>query len=102
MVHGQHGVRLAATEGGLKLDDRLATISDQPLGDLRQQQSHPLCDKGTIIERRGILVFFGRFSGMHCRDIRCELRLLKGSFQYVAVWNCYFSPRFHKFVSIVK
>jgi hypothetical protein len=88
-------MRLAATEGGLKLDDRLASVADQPLGDLRQQQSHPLGDEGAIIERRGILVFFGRFSGMHCCDVRCELRLLKGSFQHVAMWYCYFSPRFH-------
>ena len=51
VVHRQHGVRLAAAECRLELNNRIAAFTVQPLGHLRQQQSHPFRDVGALEER---------------------------------------------------
>ena len=59
VVHGEHRVRLAAAESGLKLNDRLAALAGQPLGHLRQQQPHAFGDEGAVKERHRVLILLG-------------------------------------------
>ena len=41
VIDGQHGVRLAAAEGRLELDDRLAALAVEPLRHLGEQRRMP-------------------------------------------------------------
>ena len=41
VIDGQHRVRLAAAEGGLELDDRLAALAVEPLRHLGEQLPMP-------------------------------------------------------------
>ncbi len=77
VIDRQHRVRLAAAEGGLELNDRLAALAVQPLRDLRQQQAHALGDEGALKEGDGVLVFRRRLARLHRRDVGSELGLLE-------------------------
>jgi len=72
VVHGQHGVRLTATECSLQLDDWLTTFAHESLSDLHEEQPHSFSDKGAIVERRSILIFFRRLTRMHRRNVGRE------------------------------
>ena len=81
VIDGQHGVRLAAAERGLQLDDRLAALAAQPLGDLREQQPHAFGDEGPLEERGRVLVLGSRLAGADGGDVGRELRLLECALQ---------------------
>ena len=95
VIDRQHGVRLAAAEGGLQLDDRLAALAVEPLRHLGEQQAHALGDEGALEKCRGVLVFRGRLAGAHGGDVGGKLGLLERAFQHVGMGNDDFSPRFH-------
>src|SRR5450759_5351713 len=50
MIDGEHGVGFAAAKRSLELNDRVATVSGQPLRNLCQQQPHPFRDDRTLKE----------------------------------------------------
>jgi hypothetical protein len=70
-------VRLAAAECSLKLDDGLAALAIEALGDLREQTAHTLRDKSAFVKCFGIAVFWCRFAGAHCSEVSRELGLLE-------------------------
>ena len=55
MIDRQHGVRFAAAEGSLELDDGLAASAIEPLGDLGQQEAHAFGDEGALEEGGSVL-----------------------------------------------
>ena len=95
MIHGQHRVRLATTESGLKLNDGFSTLPYESLRDLRQKKAHSFGDEGALIERAGVLVLPASPARVHRRNVGGELRLLKGTLQHVAMGNSNFSPGLH-------
>lgn len=93
VIHSQHRVRLAATEGGLQLDHRIATAPGQAMHHRIQQQAHAFGDEGALEEQRRVLVLGGRRAQMHTRQVGRELGLLEGALEHVLVWNGDFAPR---------
>ncbi len=95
VVHGQHGVCLAAAEGGLQLDHGLPTGAVETMGDLGEQQAHTLGDVRAFVEGRSVLILTGGAPVTDRRDVCCELGLLEGALQHVGMWNRQFSPSLH-------
>ena len=95
VVDGEQGVGLAAAEGGLQLDHRLAARAVQALRHLDEQQAHALGDEGALEEGGGVLVLARRLAGAHGGDVGGELRLQEGAFEHVGMGNGDLSPRLH-------
>jgi hypothetical protein len=72
MINSQEGMGLAAAEGRLKLNYRLATLPSQALSDLGQQQAHSFGDEGALIKCRGVLIFRRRLSRVNGADVGRE------------------------------
>jgi hypothetical protein len=62
-------MRLAAAEGGLKLNDRLTAPTGEALRNLRQQERHALGDEGAVEERVGILILAAGLASVDRRDV---------------------------------
>ena len=94
MIHREQGVGLAATEGGLELDDRLAALAVETLGNLGEQPPHALGDEGALVEGLGVPVFRGGLAGAHGGEVGGELGLLECAVQHIRVRDDDFSPGF--------
>ncbi len=95
VIDSQHGVRFAAPEGRLQLNDRFSTFATETLWNLGQQQPHAFRDEGAVVERGGVLVFRSGLAEMDSGDVCGKFRLLEGAFKNVPVWDRDFTPRFH-------
>ena len=94
MIDGKHGVRLAAAERGLKLDNRVAALAVEATGNGCEQQAHSLGDEGALEECRRVLILPRGLAGVNRRDVGGELGLLERTFEHVRVRDGDFSPRF--------
>jgi hypothetical protein len=74
MVDRQQSVGFAAAEGGLQLDDRLATLPIEALRDLREQHAHALSDEGALEKGDGIAIFARGPARAHGREVGGETR----------------------------
>ena len=73
---GKHRVGLAATEVGLKLDNRVAVIVGQALYAVDQELPQAVGQKGATEELGGILVFGDPAAQVDLPEVSCELSLL--------------------------
>ncbi|MNL78386.1 hypothetical protein D3C87_2047560 [compost metagenome] len=64
MVERQHGVRLAATECGLELDDWISTPPCQAAYDGVEQKPHPFGDESTLKEVDRLLILWACLTGV--------------------------------------
>ena len=94
VVDRQHGVRLAAAERRLQLDDRVATFARQTLHHGIEQQTHALGDEGALEKQRRILVLRRRRAIVDTRQICGELGLLESALQHIFMRNGDFAPGF--------
>ena len=88
----QHGVGLAATEGGLQLDDRVAAIAGQALGHRREQGAHALGDEGALEEQHRVLVLRRGGAVMDTGDVGRELGTNEGAPMDILVRDGDFAP----------
>lgn len=95
VIDGEHGMRLAAAESGLKLNDRVAALAVETAGNGCEQQAHSLGDERSFEKRHRVLIFPRGLAGVNRGDVRGELGLLERAFEHVRVGNGNFSPRFH-------
>ena len=89
----QHRVRLAATEVGLQLDDRVSPLARQSQHCLRQESAKPLSQEGSAEELGRILVLVRSFALINLPEIGGELGLLVAARCNVRVWSDDFPPR---------
>lgn len=95
MIDGKHGVRLAAAESGLELNDRVAALAVETAGNGCEQQAHSLGNERALEKCRRVLIFPRGLAGVNRGDVRGELGLLKRAFKHVRVRHSNFSPGFH-------
>ncbi len=95
VVHGDERVGLAATEGGLHLDDRIATLSVQALFHHGQQVRQALGGIRLLEEALGVLIFVRRATLEHFPQVRGEHIHGQTAFQDVIVRNGYHVERPH-------
>ena len=84
-----------SAEVGLKLNDRIPGLTGKTTSYGDQQQAHSFRNISTGEEFLRILIFRRSISLNNLRNIGGEFRLLKGPFQYISMWSCDLSPRFH-------
>ena len=94
VVHGQHGVGLAAAKGCLELDDRVAALAGKTLRHGDQQMAHALGDVGPFKKRAGVLILARSLARGPGGDVGRKFRLQEGPFQNVRVGQNDFTPGF--------
>ena len=88
------GVGLAAAEGGLELDDRIAAAAGEAVEHRVEQQAHALGDVGALEEQHRVLVLRRGLAGMDPGQVGRELGLLEGAFEDVLVGYGDLAPGF--------
>lgn len=94
VIHREQRVRLAASEGGLQLNNRLAALAIESLRHLGEQSPHALSDKGTLEKRLRVAILRGRLAGAHGGNVGGELRLLERAIEHVRMGHDDFTPGF--------
>ena len=94
MIHRQHRVCLAATEGRLQLDDRFATLAVEALGHLCEQAPHAFGYEGSLVECLRISVFLRCPARAHRREVGGKFRLLECAAEHIRMRDDDFSPGF--------
>jgi hypothetical protein len=94
MIHRQHRVCLASTEGRLQLDNRLATLAVEALGYLREQTPHAFGDEGSLVECLRVAVFLRCLARAHRRKVGSKFRLLECAAEHIRMRDDDFSPGF--------
>jgi hypothetical protein len=92
MVERQHGVRFAAPERGLQPDDRITTLTGQPLDRALQHLPQAAGDVGDAIEFPGIAVGLGPVAASDGREVGGKLGLLKPSGHHVRMRRRHVAP----------
>jgi len=85
VVERQHGVRLAAAEVGLQLDDRITARAGEALQGVGEQVGQAVGEEGAPEELGRIAVLATAFAIMHLAQVGGELRLLVAAGSDVAV-----------------
>ena len=75
VIHRKQGVRLAAAEGGLELDDRIAALSVEALDHRVSSRRIPSVMKVRSKNADRVLIFPRRLAGVNGRDVGGKLRL---------------------------
>jgi hypothetical protein len=96
VIDRKHRVRLAATERGLQLDDRVAALARQALDHRVEQQAHALGDEGALEEQLRVLVLGVAVPAMNPRQVGRELRLLERALEHILVRYGDFTPRLER------
>ena len=92
MIKSDQAVSLAASEAGLKLHHRLASLSREPAGGDADQIGQPLGDESAGIEGPGVLVFLFGPLMEHLPKVGRELGLGEAAFPNVGVRRHHLSP----------
>ena len=92
VVEGEHGVRLAAAEVGLQLDDGLAALAIQAQQSICQQASQTLGQVGAAEELGRVAVFGGTLAEMDLPEVGGEFGLLVVAAGDVGVGVDYVAP----------
>ncbi len=93
VVEGQHGVGLAAAEGGLELNHGLAAAAGHPGEGLGEQPLHAGGHVGAAEELHGVLVLALGRTGRHLGEVRGKLRLAVDAAGDVGLGAHHVAPR---------
>ena len=102
MIERQHTVRLAAAEGRLQLDDRLAALPRDALQRLHQQFSHAGGDIGSREELHRVLILDGCRSARHLREVCGKLCVAVGPVRHVRVGLNHLAPAWQTGIRLAK
>ena len=93
MIQGQHRVGFAATEIGLKLDNRVAVIVGEAPYAVDQEPPQAAGQKGATENSVGILVFGDPAPQVDLPEVSCELSLLILAAGHVLMRTYHLPPR---------
>ena len=97
VVEREQGVRLAAAEVGLQVDDRIAAVAVEAFDRLGQQLAQALSDEGAAEELGRVLILARGSALVHLVQVGGELGLLVAAAGDVAVRPHHVAPRLEAF-----
>ena len=80
---GEHGVGLAAAEGGLEPDHRVSALTGEPLQHAAQHTFQPFGEEGDAEEALSRRVVLGRHAGIDGGEVRGEFGFLEAVGEHV-------------------
>ena len=93
MIESDHGVRLAATEIGLQVDDGISTIAAEPTRCTSQQLAKPVRQVSASKERNRVLVLTVSIASRDLIEVGRELSLLESTAGNIGMRGDHVTPR---------